>query len=100
MNGSILIKTQVPLGINDLELSTGENNPVDYMADLEVVQLDRDNNPLKTYKFINAWPQSIAQIDLSMETTNEIETFECTWRYQHFTASGVGSSRSSSPESR
>ena len=85
-------------GINDLELATGENNPIDYMADLSVTQLDRDNNPLKTYKFINAWPQSIAQIDLNMETTNAIETFECTWRYQHFTASGVGTSRSSSPE--
>ena len=85
-------------GINDLELSTGVNDPSGYMADLEVFQLDRDDNVLKAYKFVNAWPQSIGQVDLSMETTNEIETFECTWRYQHFLASDVGTSRSSTPD--
>ena len=85
-------------GINDLELSTGVNDPAGYMADLEVFQLDRDDNVLKSYKFINAWPQSIGAVELSMETTNAIETFECTWRYQHFLSSDVSeASRSSSP---
>ena len=30
-----------------------------------------------------------AQIDLTSDEATAIEEFECTWRYQHFEASGV-----------
>ena len=76
-------------GINDLAEGTGVVAPADYQTDLFVEQLDRDDTVLKSYIFRNAWPVTVAQIDLSTETTNEIEEFEVTWRYQHFEASGV-----------
>lgn len=76
-------------GINDLAENTGVTAATDYQADLTVEQLDRDDTVLKTYIFRNAFPQTIAQIDLSYETTNAIEEFEVTWRYQHFEASAV-----------
>jgi hypothetical protein len=76
-------------GINDLAEGTGVISPADYQTDLFVEQLDRDDTVLKSYIFRNAWPLTVAQIDLSTETTNEIEEFEVTWRYQHFEASGV-----------
>lgn len=76
-------------GINDLAENTGVTAQTDYQADLTVEQLDRDDTVLKTYIFRNAFPQTIAQIDLSYETTNAIEEFEVTWRYQHFEASAV-----------
>ena len=76
-------------GINDLVTGTGVTTSSDYQADLKVFQLDRDDNVLKVYIFRNAWPVNVASIELSTETTNAIEEFECTWRYQHFEASGV-----------
>jgi len=76
-------------GINDLAEGTGVISPADYQTDLFVEQLDRDDTVLKSYIFRNAWPLTVAQIDLATETTNTIEEFEVTWRYQHFEASGV-----------
>jgi len=76
-------------GINDLALNTGVIDPADYQTDLTVEQLDRDDTILKTYIFRSAWPVSITAIELSSESADALEEFECTWRYQHFEASGV-----------
>jgi len=76
-------------GINDLAEGTGVVAPADYQTDLFVEQLDRDDTVLKSYIFRNAWPLTVATIELATETNNTIEEFECTWRYQHFEASGV-----------
>ena len=76
-------------GINDLADGTGTSALADYQTDLQVEQLDRDDTILKTYIFRSAWPTTVAQIDLSSETADAIESFEVTWRYQHFEASGV-----------
>jgi hypothetical protein len=76
-------------GINDLANNTGVVAPSDYQTDLTVDQLDRDDTVLKTYIFRSAWPTTISQIDLTNETADAIETFDVTWRYQHFEASGV-----------
>ena len=76
-------------GINDLADNTGVINAADYQTDLFVEQLDRDSAVLKSYIFKSAYPRDISAIDLNAETVNAIETFECTWRYQHFEASGV-----------
>jgi hypothetical protein len=51
--------------------------------------LDRDDTILKTYIFRSAWPVSITAIELTSEAADALEEFECTWRYQHFEASGV-----------
>ena len=76
-------------GINDLAEATGVVAAADYQTDLFVEQLDRDDTILKTYIFRAAYPLTIAAIDLSTAEATEIETFEVTWRYQHFEASGV-----------
>ncbi len=76
-------------GINDLRENTGVITPADYQSDLFVEQLDRDDTVLKTYIFKSAFPLTIGQIDLASATVNELETFEVTWRYQHFEASAV-----------
>ena len=76
-------------GINDLALNTGVVDPADYQTDLTVEQLDRDDTILKTYIFRSAWPVNISQIELTSEAADTLEEFECTWRYQHFEASGV-----------
>ena len=76
-------------GINDLRENTGVTTPADYQSDLFVEQLDRDDTVLKTYIFKSAFPLTIGVIDLASATVNELETFEVTWRYQHFEASAV-----------
>ena len=76
-------------GINDFANNTGVTTPADYQTDLFVEQLDRDDTILKTYIFRNAFPLTIGTIDLSNAEAGEIETFEVTWRYQHFEPSGV-----------
>ena len=76
-------------GINDLADNTGVIAPGDYQTDLTVEHLDRDDTVLKSYIFRSAWPNSVTAIDLTNEAADAIETFDVTWRYQHFEASGV-----------
>ena len=76
-------------GINDLRENTGVITPADYQSDLFVEQLDRDDTVLKPYIFKSAYPLTTSIIDLASATVNELETFEVTWRYQHFEASAV-----------
>ena len=76
-------------GINDLAAGTGVISPADYQTDLTVEHLDRDDTVLKSYIFRSAWPTSVSAIELTNEASDAIETFEVTWRYQHFEASGV-----------
>ena len=76
-------------GINDFANNTGAVNSADYQTDLFVEQLDRDDTILKTYIFRAAYPLTVGQIDLSTAEATEIETFEVTWRYQHFEPSAV-----------
>ena len=61
----------------------------DYQTDLTVEQLDRDDTVLKSYIFRAAYPLTIQAIDLTNDEATAIETFEVTWRYQHFEPSGV-----------
>ena len=76
-------------GINDLAEATGVVAAADYQTDLTVDQLDRDDTILKTYIFRSAYPLTIGDIALSSAEAGEIETFEVTWRYQHYEPSGV-----------
>ena len=76
-------------GINDFANNTGVTAPSDYQTDLFVEQLDRDDVVLKTYIFRSAYPLTIGDIALSSEEAGALETFEVTWRYQHYEPSGV-----------
>ena len=76
-------------GINDYANNTGVVAPADYQTDLTVEQLDRDETVLKSYIFRSAYPLTVSSIELTNAEATEIETFEVTWRYQHFEPSGV-----------
>ena len=76
-------------GINNFADNTGVTSAADFQTDLFVEQLDRDDTILKSYIFRNAFPLTISAIDLTNEETTTIETFEVTWRYQHYEPSGV-----------
>ena len=76
-------------GINDYANNTGVTASSDYQTDLFVEQLDRDDTVLKTYIFRSAFPTEVSSIELSSDSADSIETFEVSWRYQHFEPSGV-----------
>ena len=76
-------------GINDLAAGTGVIAPSDYQTDLIVEHLDRDDTVLKSYIFKSSWPESVTEIALTNEAAGALETFDVSWRYQHFEASGV-----------
>ena len=76
-------------GINDATDATGVIATADYQTDLQIEHLDRDETVLKSYIFRSAWPNNITEIALANTAAGDIETFDVTWRYQHFEASGV-----------
>ena len=78
-------------GINDFANNTGVTTPADYQTDLFVEQLDRDDTILKSQVFKNSWPTTVAAVALSSADATSLETFDVTWRFQHFEASGVSS---------
>lgn len=74
-------------GIEDLANKTGRQNPVEYQRDLDVFQLDRNGNVLKTYKLVNSFPVEISPVALDFNANDQISSFQVTFRYQHFESS-------------
>ena len=56
---------------------------------LTELESTRDDRVLKSYIFRSAWPTTVGAIELSYDSTDAIEEFDVTWRYQHFEASSV-----------
>jgi hypothetical protein len=83
--------------LNHLVTGQGLTNHDDYTADLKVSQLDRDDRLLKTYTFVNAFPLSVSAIALTAGGSADIETFDVTFRYQHFVTDGVIADAPSGP---
>ena len=63
------------------------DNSMAYRSTATITQLSTRGNAIRTYKFHEIWPSSIAAIDVAWETTDTIEEFSCTWTYDFFTAS-------------
>lgn len=66
----------------------GRNTSNSYTTNLELVQLGRQGESLRTYNFIGAFPTELAEIALSWETSDSIEDYTCTWTYQWWEVQG------------
>lgn len=73
-------------GVQSLTTTEGKVNPRDYQVDLQVSQLDRNGAILKTYKFVDAYPNLIGAIQLDYDAVNQIETFDVTFQYNYWTS--------------
>jgi hypothetical protein len=73
-------------GIQRYAATEGKTNPVDYQVELEIQQLDRNGATLKTYKFSDAYPINIGEIQLSFDSVNTIEEFTVEFQYNYFTS--------------
>ena len=73
-------------GINNAIDGEGLTNPADYQVDAFVDQLDRNGATIKSYTLRGCFPTNISAIDLNMEPTEAVETFEVSFRYLFFEA--------------
>ena len=90
-----------------LDDATGVTNPTSYMTDAFIQQLGRgpevgaaSNNGgntsiLRSYKFFDVFPVTVGEIALSYDTTDALEEFDVTFRYQYFTIGSSGDSGAS-----
>ena len=75
-----------------------------YYGNATVMQLDRNNSAIRTYKLEGVWPTTLDAIDLSFDANDAIEEFGATFRFNWRTIGGTGGgggggSRTSSPTS-
>lgn len=72
-------------GMEDYASKVGRLTPSEYQRDLDVFQLDRNGNILKSYKLVNAFPVDLSPVALDFGANDQISQFTVTWQYQHFT---------------
>ena len=93
--------------MSQLDDATGVTNPTSYMTDAFIQQLGRgpevgaatnnggNSSILRSYKFFDVFPVTVGEIALSYDTTDQLEEFDVTFRYQYFTIGGAGDSGAS-----
>ncbi|UTS52004.1 tail tube [Synechococcus phage BUCT-ZZ01] len=55
-----------------------------YQTDMTVTQLDQNQLPLRTYKFVNCFPTNVDAINLSYDASNQIEEFGVTFSVDYW----------------
>ena len=93
--------------MSQLDDATGVTNPTSYMTDAFIQQLGRgpevaagsnnggNSSILRSYKFFDVFPITVGEIALSYDTTDQLEEFDVTLRYQYFTVGSSGDSGAS-----
>jgi len=75
------------IGMEDLQTKNGRLNPAEYQRNLDIFQLDKNGNILKSYVLRDAFPIDLSPVGLDFGANDTISTFTCTWRYQSFATS-------------
>ena len=74
-------------GMEDYATKAGRLQPSEYQRDMQVFQLDRNGNALKSYNIVNAFPVDLSPVALDFGANDQISSFTVTFQYQHFTTS-------------
>ena len=70
--------------IQQLDSGVGATD-LDYLVSRATVsQLNSDDSVIATNELFNMYPQTLAQIDLSYDTADELQTFDITFSYSHW----------------
>lgn len=67
--------------INGVNSNTGFQSPDDYMATVEVYQLDNQDRRIKEKVLKLAFPSVIGPIELAADSNDTVETFSVTFQY-------------------
>jgi hypothetical protein len=70
--------------INGHTSNDGLTNPISYMADLAVEQLDKDGSAVKKYDFRGCFPTNVSAIEVSYDSENTIEEFTVEMQVQYW----------------
>ena len=70
----------------------GYSDNESWVGELTLTQYSKDGDSLMTWKFIDCWPQTVAEIALSYDTASDIEQFDVTWAYNYYTQESGDSS--------
>ena len=70
--------------IQELDSGVGATDLEYLVSRATISQLNRDDSIIATYELYNMYPQTLAQIDLSYDTADEIQTFDVTFSYSHW----------------
>lgn len=62
----------------------GETRPERYKGSILIEQMDRQDNVLRAYKLVGAFPSDTGTVDLSFENGSQIETFSPQFIYDYF----------------
>lgn len=68
--------------INAHRQNVGPNNPQEYLQDANIDHLDNKGDIIKTYKMAGLWPSEVGAIEMSYDSTDEIEEFPVVLQYQ------------------
>jgi len=69
--------------IANFDATNGISNPAQYQTDMRIIQKDRNDNKLKSYKFFDCYPADIGQIAVSYDNP-QIQTFDVTFQYNFY----------------
>ena len=70
--------------IQQLDSGVGATS-LDYLVSRATIsQLNRDDSVIATYELFNMYPQTLNNIELSYDTSDEIQTFDVTFSYSHW----------------
>ena len=70
--------------IQEMDSGVGATDLEYLVSRATISQLNRDDSIIATYELYNMYPQTVAQIDLSYDTADEIQTFDVTFSYSHW----------------
>jgi T4-like virus tail tube protein gp19 len=74
-------------GMEDYATKFGQLQPSQYQRDLQVFQLDRNGNALKSYNIRDAFPVDLSPVGLDFGANDQISSFTVTFQYQYFVTS-------------
>ncbi len=72
------------IGIDDYDTnSAGTPDLGSYTREIQVSQLDRNGDVQQTFSLQNAWPTTVAAIDLGSDSNDQVSEFTVTFAYTH-----------------
>lgn len=75
-------------GMDELEFKIGRLQPSEYQRNIDILQLDRNGNTLKSYRLQSAFPVDLSPVALDFGANDQISTFQVTFQYQFFETTG------------
>ena len=67
--------------MNSYNSNTGNTEPGEVMSSVTVYQLDSQDNRVKEYTLLLAWPTTVAPVEVGQDMNDQIETFSVTFAY-------------------